>query len=127
MDCVLVTLLYSSEVHICFLGGMNSLFSLNRRNELVTVHRIDLNKKRTVAMLHQLRYGLSQKCNWYQCVHSVFLKDCHLRQQGLSAELLVGSSCSTQKTNEILHKLSSDNSERSMSLLRKQFHVNGNL
>ena len=78
-------------------------------------------------MLHQLRYGLSQKCNWYQCVHSVFLKDCHLRQQGLSAELLVGSSCSTQKTNEILHKLSSDNTERSMSLLRKQFHVNGNL
>ena len=25
MDCVLVTLLYSSEVHICFCGGMNSL------------------------------------------------------------------------------------------------------
>ena len=25
MDCVLVTLLYSSEVHICFCRGMNSL------------------------------------------------------------------------------------------------------
>lgn len=78
-------------------------------------------------MLLQLRYGLSQKCNWYQCGHSVFLKDCQLRQQGLSAELLVWSSCSRQKTNEILHKLSTDNTEWWMSLFRKQFHVNGNL
>lgn len=71
--------------------------------------RIELNKKRTVAMLYQLCYGLSQKCNWYQCDHAVFLKDCHLNQQGLSAERLVGSTCNRQKTNEILHHLSSGN------------------
>ena len=71
--------------------------------------RIELNKKRTVAMLYQLCYGLSQKCNWYQCDHAVFLKDCHLNQQGLSAERLVGSTCNRQKTNEILHHLLSGN------------------
>ena len=71
--------------------------------------RIELNKKRTVVMLYQLCYGLSQKCNWYQCDHAVFLKDCHLNQQGLSAEHLVGNTCNRQNTNEILHHLSSGN------------------
>ncbi|XP_044179684.1 uncharacterized protein LOC114949318 [Acropora millepora] len=71
--------------------------------------RIELNKKRTVVMLYQLCYGLSQNCNWYQCDNAVFLKDCHLNQQGLSAERLVGSTCNRQNTNEILHHLSSGN------------------
>ena len=71
--------------------------------------RIELNKKRTVAMLYQLCYVLSQKCNWYQCDHAVFLKDCHLNQQGLSEERLVASTCNRQKTNEILYHLSSGN------------------
>ncbi|XP_015748977.1 PREDICTED: uncharacterized protein LOC107328768 [Acropora digitifera] len=71
--------------------------------------RTELNKKRTVAMLYQLSYVLSQKCNWYQCDHAVFLKDCHLNQQGLSDEHLVVSTCNRQKTNEILYHLSSGN------------------
>ena len=71
--------------------------------------RVELNKKRTVAMLYQLCFVLSQKCNWYQCDHAVFLKDCHLNQQGLNAERLVGSTCNRQNTNEILHHLSSGN------------------
>ena len=60
-------------------------------------------------MLYQLYCGLSQKCNWNQCDQAVFLKDCHLNQQGLSTERLVGSTCNRQKTNEILHHLSSGN------------------
>ena len=44
---------------------------------------IGLNKKQIVAILYQLCYGLSQKCNWFECDHAVVLKDCHLNQQGL--------------------------------------------
>ena len=75
--------------------------------------RIELNKKRTVVMLYQLCYGLSQKCNWYQCDHAVFLKDC------LSAERLVGSTCNRQNTNEILHHLSSGNARSINELISK--------
>ena len=70
---------------------------------------IGLNKKQTVAILYQLCYGLSEKGNWFECDHAVFLKDCHLNQQGLSAEHLIGSSCNRQKANEIFHNLSSCN------------------
>ena len=45
--------------------------------------RIGLKKKQKVAIFYQLCYGLSQKCNWFECDHAVFLKDCHLNQQGL--------------------------------------------
>ena len=47
--------------------------------------RIGLNKKRIVAILYQPFYGLSQRCNWFECDHAVIkVKDCHLNQQGLS-------------------------------------------
>ena len=44
---------------------------------------IGLNKKQIVAILYQLCYGLSEKCNWFECDNTVFLKDYHLSQQGL--------------------------------------------
>ena len=43
---------------------------------------IGLNKKQTVAILYQLCYGLSQKCNWFECDDAVVLKDYHPNQQG---------------------------------------------
>ena len=86
--------------------------------------RIELNKKRTVVMLYQLCCSLSQKCNWYQCDHAVFLKDCHLNQQGLSAERLVGSICNRQMKSCITCHL--ETPEASMSLSLKQFHINSN-
>ena len=43
---------------------------------------IGLNKKQIVAILYQLCYGLSQKCNWFECDDAVVLKDCQLNQQG---------------------------------------------
>ena len=67
--------------------------------------RIGLNKKQIVVILYQLCYGLSQKCNWFECDHAVFLKDCHLSQQGLSAEHVIGSSCNRQEANETLATL----------------------
>ena len=44
---------------------------------------VGLNKKQIVAILYQLCYGLSQKCNWFECDHAVLPNDCHLNQQGL--------------------------------------------
>ena len=44
---------------------------------------IGLNKKQIVAILYQLCYGLSEKCNWFECDDVVVLKDYHLDQQGL--------------------------------------------
>ena len=35
--------------------------------------RIGLSKKQIVAILYQLCYGLSQKCNWIECDHAVVL------------------------------------------------------
>ena len=43
---------------------------------------IGLNEKQIVAILYQLCYGLSQKCNWFECDDAVVLKDCQLNQQG---------------------------------------------
>ena len=44
---------------------------------------IGLNKKQIVAILYQLCYGLSQKCNWFEiCDDAVVLKDYHPNQQG---------------------------------------------
>jgi len=95
--------------------------------------RIELNKKRTVAMLYQLCYGLSQKCNWYQCDHAIFLKDCHLNQQGLSAERLVGSTfhnpeaidvtllVNTVSGSSAMHKLACTYSSIMPSWIRSSF------
>ena len=65
--------------------------------------------KQIVAILYQLCYDLSEKCNWFEC-------DNCSRPQGLSpestrfsAEHLIGSSCNSQKANEIFHNLSSCN------------------
>ena len=44
---------------------------------------IGLNKKRIVAILYQLCYGLSEKCDWFKCDDAVVLNDYHLNQQGL--------------------------------------------
>ena len=44
---------------------------------------IGLNKKQIVAILYQLCYDLSEKCNWFECDKAVVLKVYHLNQQGL--------------------------------------------
>ena len=71
---------------------------------------IGLNKKKIVATLYQLCYGLSQNSDWFEWDDTVVLKDCHLNQQGLVLSILfTGSSCNRQKANEIFHDLSSCN------------------
>ena len=48
--------------------------------------------------------GVKSATGLIECDHAVFLKDCHLNQQGSSAENLTGSSA-----NEIFRNLSSCN------------------
>ena len=73
---------------------------------------IGLNKKQIDAILYQLCYGWSEKCNWFK--YDDVCDVC--RPQWLSpestrfsAEHLIGSSCNRQKANEIFHNLSSCN------------------
>ena len=48
--------------------------------------------------------GVKSATGLIECDHAVFLKDCHLNQQGSSAEYLTGSSA-----NQIFYNLSSCN------------------
>ena len=43
---------------------------------------IGLNKKQIVAILYQLCYGLSEKCNRFECNDALIVNDYHLNQQG---------------------------------------------
>ena len=71
---------------------------------------IGLNKKKIVATLYQLCYGLSLNSNWFEWDDTVVLEYCHLNQQGLVLSILItGSSCNRQKANEIFQNLSSCN------------------
>ena len=66
---------------ICVSSGAPRLFEAVRNGVTDSSHsaeRIGLNKKQIVAILYQLCYGLSQKCNWFECDHAVFLKDRHM-------------------------------------------------
>ena len=57
--------------------------------------RILLNRKRTVAILYQLCFGLSQKCNFLQD-NGLFLQFCNLSQTGIEIQRLLGTSCSSK-------------------------------
>ena len=59
--------------------------------------RILLNRKRTVAILYQLYFGLSQKCNFLQEGNGLFLQFCNLSQTGIETQRLLGTSCSSSK------------------------------
>jgi len=64
--------------------------------------RVATNKKRTVAILYKLCYGLNQVCNWLQTDHAVFLKHSNINQEGLQTEQAMGSSCSKSKVDQMI-------------------------
>ena len=72
---------------VCVSSGAPRLFDAVQGGVTDPSHSADtigLNiKKQIVAILYQLCYGLSQKCNWFECDHAVLPNDCHLNQQGL--------------------------------------------
>ena len=59
--------------------------------------RISLSKrKRTIAILYHLCFGLSQKCIFFQEDKGLFLQFCNLSQTGIKTQRLLGTSCSSK-------------------------------
>ena len=70
---------------VCVSSGAPRLFDAVQYGVTDPSHSADsigLNKKQIVAILYQLCYGLSEKCNWFECDDAVVLNDYHLNQQG---------------------------------------------
>ena len=55
---------------------------------------ISLNCKRTVVILYQLCFGVSQKYHFLQEDNGLFLQFCNLSQTGIETRQLLGTSCS---------------------------------
>ena len=73
--------------------------------------RKELNKKHTVALLYQLRFGLSQRCDSLEKDNGFFSKFCHLTDEGIDTQRMLGTTvCSHSVKREISHfsKNSSD-------------------
>ena len=71
---------------VCVSSGTPRLFDAVQDGVTDPSHSADsigLNKKQIVATLYQLCYGLSEKCNWFECDDAVVLNDHHLIQQCL--------------------------------------------
>ena len=58
--------------------------------------RIFFNRKQTVAILYQLCFGFSQKCNFFQEDNGLLLRFCNLTQSGLDTQCQQGTSCSSE-------------------------------
>ncbi|KAL9974746.1 hypothetical protein ACROYT_G011827 [Oculina patagonica] len=100
---------------LCHSAGAFTIFGtiLNSMTELRhSPQRLETNKKRTVAIIYKLCYGLSQVCNWLQTDHALFLKESNLNQQGLQAEREMGNSCSLRKVNTLYQELAESNSKK---------------
>ena len=70
---------------VCVSSGVLRLFDAVQAGVADPSHSADsigLNKQ-IVAILYQLCYGLSEKCNWFECDNAVIFKDYHLNQQRL--------------------------------------------
>ena len=76
---------------VCVSSGAPRLFDAVRDGVTAPSHSADsvgLNKKQIVAILYQLCYALSEKCNRFECDDAVILNDYHLIQQGLVLSIL---------------------------------------
>ena len=65
---------------VCVSSGVPRLFVAVQDGVADPTHSADsigLNKKQIVAILYQLCYGLSEKCQfyWFECDNAVILKD----------------------------------------------------
>ena len=67
------------------------------------------NKYIVVNILYEICYGKSQKCNFLQKDHGLYLRMNHITQEGLDTERRIGNTvCSRTVSNE-LTRLSNDN------------------
>ena len=64
--------------------------------------RHELKKKRTVALIYQLCFGLSQRCDCLQKDNGLYLKFCHLTDEGIDTQQVLGTAvCSRSVKREI--------------------------
>lgn len=65
--------------------------------------RKELNKKRAVALLYQLYFSLSQRCDNLHKDNGLFLKFCHLTDEGIDTQRVLGTAvCSRSVKREIV-------------------------
>ena len=89
----------------CSSVGANNLFDFIFASISTSRHskeRSELNKKCTVAFLYQLCFCLSQKCDALQKDNALFMKFCHMTDEGIDTQRSLGTSiCSRGVKREI--------------------------
>ena len=91
--------------HFCMENGAETIFdnilnamSDNRQSE----KKRRSNEYRTVDIIYKMCYGKSQKCNYMQKEHGLYLKFNHLTQEGIDTEFKLGNSvCRKTVSNEV--------------------------
>lgn len=99
---------------LCLKAGASTIFNTildAMTNERHSISRTSENRKRTVAIIYKLCFGLSQVCNWMQTDHGLYLKMCNLNQEGIQTQHVMGGSCSKTTTNERMISLSEGNAK----------------
>lgn len=76
-------------------------------SERISSTRLQQNKVRTVAIIYQLCYALSQVCNVMQVDHALYLKSNNVNNEGFDTEFNLGQTCSRRKIDMALHSLAS--------------------
>ena len=79
--------------------------------------RKQLNEKRTVALILQLCFGLSQKCSFFQVDNGILLRFSHCTNQGLNTQRVIGTSTCSMTVDRALQKFSSSNRTNVISAL----------
>ena len=83
------------------LHGAANLFNFVLASMTSSRHSADsilLKRKRTVAILYQLCFGLSQKCNFLQEDNGLFLEICNLSQTGVETPASFGQKLPKQSS-----------------------------
>ena len=95
----------------CVMNGAPTIF----KNILKLVSDVRYSKERgkhkyiVMNILYEICYGKSQKCNFLQKDHGLYLRMNHIRQEGLDTERRIGNTvCSRTVSNE-LNRFTNDN------------------
>ena len=82
-----------------------------------TRERKKLNERRTVSVILQLCFGLSQKCSFFQVDNGIMLRFSHCTNQGLNTQRVIGTSTSSMTVNRKLNNFASTNINNVISAL----------
>ena len=74
-----------------------------------TKSRQILNQKRTVSLILQLCFGLSQKCALFQVDNGIFLRFSHCTNEGINTQRVLGTSCCSMTVDRSLENFATTN------------------